>query len=510
MMFHQNRASSVLYSIAASDRHKPPYKQYSLGGFLKKGRFTLNCIFTFVIISMFLIGCGIKKNGVGDSSDNDADATPAAHIKEYAGNPIITSIFTADPSAHVWADGRIYIYASHDIDPSRGCDLMDRYHVFSSDDMVNWLDEGEILAADDVSWGRPEGGFMWAPDCAYKDGTYYFYYPHPSDTNWQDSWKIGVATSTDPKKDFVDQGYIDGVGGFAMIDPCVFIDDDGRAYLYYGGGGRLAGGELDDDMTSMKTDVVEIRGLKDFHEGAWVFKKDGTYYLVYPDNSPNGNKMHYATSTHPLGPYQYGDVILDSTGCDTSHGSVVLYKGQWYLFYHNQALSNNGTLRSMAVDLLEFDEQGHIKKVEQTRTGVANVGDGLPDHSISSTYSVTDAVLGNDAKLNTKYDESGDFVTLSKTVGSVTFNNVDGGDGGRAYVAIHYASGDNNISKISLTVNGKDYSLLNCFKTENNWYTFTGTTGLTVTLLPGETNAITLTGAESGVNVDEIQVSLLD
>ena len=82
-------------------------------------------------------------------------------------NPIIKSMYTADPSAHVWDDGRIYIYASHDTDPARGCDLMDRYHVFSSDNMVDWIDEGEILSSDDVEWGRPEGGFMWAPDAAY-------------------------------------------------------------------------------------------------------------------------------------------------------------------------------------------------------------------------------------------------------------------------------------------------------------------------------------------------------
>jgi hypothetical protein len=90
------------------------------------------------------------------------------------GNPFITSIYTADPSAHVWADGRLYVYPSRDIDPPRGCDLMDRYHVFSTADMVHWRDEGEILRASQVPWGRKEGGFMWAPDCAYKNGTYYF------------------------------------------------------------------------------------------------------------------------------------------------------------------------------------------------------------------------------------------------------------------------------------------------------------------------------------------------
>jgi len=113
-------------------------------------------------------------------------------------NPVITNMYTADPSAHVWKDGRLYVYPSHDIDPPRGCDLMDQYHVFSTDDMIHWTDHGEILRASQVPWGRPEGGFMWAPDCAYKNGTYYFYYPHPSGTKWNNTWKIGVATSKSP------------------------------------------------------------------------------------------------------------------------------------------------------------------------------------------------------------------------------------------------------------------------------------------------------------------------
>ena len=125
--------------------------------------------------------------------------------KATSQNPVITTIFTADPSAHVWEDGRVYVYASHDIDPPRGCDLMDKYHVYSSADMVHWQDEGEILSSDDVAWGRPEGGFMWAPDCAFKNGTYYFYYPHPSDSKWNNSWKIGVATSKKPTSEFKDQ-----------------------------------------------------------------------------------------------------------------------------------------------------------------------------------------------------------------------------------------------------------------------------------------------------------------
>ncbi len=82
----------------------------------------------------------------------------------------------------------------HDIDPARGCDLMDRYHVYSTDDMVNWRDEVKFSNAGQVEWGRKEGGFMWAPDCAYKNGTYYYYFTHPSETKWNNSWKIRVAT----------------------------------------------------------------------------------------------------------------------------------------------------------------------------------------------------------------------------------------------------------------------------------------------------------------------------
>src|SRR5580704_16131703 len=151
----------------------------------------------------------------------------------FGANPFITSIYTADPAAHVWSDGRLYVYASHDMDPPRGCDLMDRYHVFSTDDMAHWRDEGEILRSSQVPWSGPPGGFMWAPDCAYANGKYYFYFPHPSGpspANWNNTWKIGVATSLSPCRDFTPlTNYIQGIGGFAMIDPDVFVDPDGQA-----------------------------------------------------------------------------------------------------------------------------------------------------------------------------------------------------------------------------------------------------------------------------------------
>lgn len=284
-------------------------------------------------------------------------------------NPIITHMYTADPSAQVWDDGRLYIYASHDIAPPRGCDLMDRYHVFSTSDMIHWKDHGEILSSDDVGWGRSEGGFMWAPDCAYKDGIYYFYFPHPSGDGdqWNSTWKIGVATSDQPAGGFEVQGYIPGLE--SHIDPAVFIDDDGQAYFYYGGGGVCKGGKLKDNMMEIDGKMKDMEGLLDFHEATWVHKKGGVYYLSYSDNHDDGekhNRMRYATSDSPLGPWKHQGIYMDPTNSYTNHGSIVKYKEQWYSFYHTSSISDHDWLRSVCVDKLFYNPDGTIQKVKQT------------------------------------------------------------------------------------------------------------------------------------------------
>jgi len=110
-----------------------------------------------------------------------------------------SNMFTADPSAHVWQDGRLYVYPSTDI-KGTGYGKMDGYHVFSTDDMITWMDHGEIFHSRDLDWGIGSG-WMWAPDAATKNGTYYFYFPRPNGPT-KDSWKIGVATSKKPASDF--------------------------------------------------------------------------------------------------------------------------------------------------------------------------------------------------------------------------------------------------------------------------------------------------------------------
>jgi hypothetical protein len=426
-----------------------------------------------------------------------------------ADNPFITSIYTADPSAHVWSDGRLYVYPSRDIDPPRGCDLMDRYHVYSTDDMVTWRDEGEILRASQVPWGRPEGGFMWAPDCAYKDGKYYFYFPHPSGSKWNDTWKIGIATSDKPARGFTNAGFIPGVGGSSMIDPSVFVDTDGEAYLYFGGGSKCAEAKLKANMIEIDGAVRPVTGLEDFHEATRVFKRNGVYYLTYADNHPRHNRLRYATSSSPLGPWTSKGVYLDVNDCDTSHGSVVEYKGQWYAFYHNCSISHQGTLRSICVDLLNFDADGNIKLVVQTKTGVPSVGKAPAPNPQTVKYPAASAAAGNGASIvANSAAASGQCVHNLHGQGAfMKFDAVDGGAaGGQATLDIRFAAAGD--AKLHLSVNGDDYSFINTLST-GGWGNFTGDSSLTVPLKPGKKNVVEFTGGHNGVDVDYMTVTPL-
>jgi hypothetical protein len=317
------------------------------------------------------------------------------------GNPIVRDIYTADPSAHVWGDGRLYIYPSHDIDPPNGCDRMDKYHVYSTDDMINWTDHGQILEASQVPWDVPitnastNATFMWAPDCAYKNGKYYFYFPHPAGPTWNDTWRIGIAVSDHPASDFtvlpqplegttvswIENGQT--ITAPALIDPCIFIDDDNQVYFYMGGGAHCFGGKLKDNMIEVDGELQQMAGLYDFHEATWVFKRNGIYYLTYADNHSGGNQLRYAISSNPLGPWTHKGVYLGSTSSDTNHGSVVEFNGQWWAFYHTADLSGMGSLRSMCVDSLFFNQDGTIKMVKQTKD------QGSPYQNVTKTVPCT-------------------------------------------------------------------------------------------------------------------------
>ena len=234
-------------------------------------------------------------------------------------NPIITGQFTADPTARVF-EGKIYMYPSHDIpsvithhDGSAWFSMPD-YHVFSSEDLASWTDHGVILRQEDVPWGKPDAYAMWAPDCVQKDGKYYFYFPDAPAAGW--GFGIGVAVSDKPAGPFVPQEKpIQGVAG---IDPCVLVDDDGKAYIYWSGMG-LRGCRLADNMLELEGEQVRLDEPlpEGFKEGPFAFKHNGRYYLTYPWVRKDTEALAYAMSDNPLGPFEYKGIIMKEspTGC---------------------------------------------------------------------------------------------------------------------------------------------------------------------------------------------------
>lgn len=294
-----------------------------------------------------------------------------------AQNPFITNQFTADPTARVFG-GRVYVYPSHDIPcgPGRGrigwfC--MEDYHVFSSANLTDWTDHGVIVTQNKVPWVQPDSYNMWAPECVERGGKYYFYFPStPRDTTGGKGFRIGVAVADKPTGPFVPQpAPIAGVRG---IDPNVLIDRDGQAYLYWSQG-NIYGAKLEANMRELASEPQTLgelptQGLK---EGPYVFERNGIYYLTYPHVANKTERLEYATSTSPLGPFTVRGVIMDEspTGCWTNHHSITQFQNQWYLFYHHNDLSPKfDKNRSIRIDSLAFAADGSINKVQPTLRGV--------------------------------------------------------------------------------------------------------------------------------------------
>jgi beta-xylosidase len=314
--------------------------------------------------------------------------------------PLVTHIYTADPSAHVF-EGKIYIYPSHDLDHD-GPDndngdqyKMEDYHVFSMEDVdAPCVDHGEALHMKNVPWVSKQ---MWAPDAAYKNGTYYLYFPARDKDG---RFRLGVATSKNPAGPFTPEP--DYIPGSFSIDPAVFVDDDGRSYIYFGGlwGGQLekwqtgefvadAAGpsgdepalgprvaELTDDMLSFKDKSQEIKILDEngnpitagdeerrYFEGPWMHKYNGYYYLSYSTGTTH--YLVYAIGTSPTGPFTYKGRILEPVIGWTTHHSILQFKDKWYLFYHDASLSGGvNHKRCIKYTELKYNPDGTIQTIK--------------------------------------------------------------------------------------------------------------------------------------------------
>jgi len=293
-----------------------------------------------------------------------------------AQNPIIRDQFSADPTARVF-NGKVYVYPSHDIRAPENFArkdwfCMEDYHVFSSTDLTDWTDLGVIVSQDKVPWVNATSYSMWAPDCIEKNGKYYFYFPANVKPGLGKGFGIGAAVADNPSGPFIPQPEpIKNVNG---IDPCVFIDKDGQAYIYYSLN-RIFAAKLKENMLELATEPVVIGDLptKGLVEGPYLFERNGIYYMTYPHVQNKTERLEYAISNNPLGPFKVTGVIMDEspTGCWTNHHSFIEYNGQWYLFYHHNDYSPKfDKNRSARIDSLFFNSDGTIIKVIPTLRGV--------------------------------------------------------------------------------------------------------------------------------------------
>jgi hypothetical protein len=346
-------------------------------------------------VAALIVSCNNEKKDPSPAEKNDVTT---GQKKEYLSQPLVSHIYTADPSAHVF-NGRIYIYPSHDTatgtkeDDLGGHFDMRDYRVLSMDSVGGPVtDHGVGLDIKDVPWA---GRQMWAPDAAYANGKYYLYFPVK---NKQDVFQVGVATSDKPEGPFVAEKK--PIKNSYSIDPCVFKDDDGTFYMYFGGiwGGQLqkwpnnkyndtlqnkkAGdiadlprmAKLNKDMKSFAEPVKEIKivdkegkvfGEKDndkrFFEAAWVFKYNGKYYFTY--STGDTHNLCYAIGDNPYGPFTYQGIFLNPVEGWTNHHSIVQASGKWWLFYHDVQLSGKTHLRNVKVTELKFNADGTIPTI---------------------------------------------------------------------------------------------------------------------------------------------------
>ncbi|MBO4414798.1 MAG: glycoside hydrolase family 43 protein [Lachnospiraceae bacterium] len=297
----------------------------------------------------------------------------------FASNPIIKSLYTADPAPMVYGD-TLYLYTTHDEDRLvNHFYTMNNWHCYSTKNMTDWTDHGEIFSLDDISWAD---GRAWAPQCIERNGKFYLYCPvHKAGGGMA----IAVGVSENPAGPFKDLGYpLIDEGDWNDIDPTVFIDDDGQAYLYFGNP-ELRYVLLNEDMISYdqnigigKIPMTEEAFSKGSHmsgtsygEGPWFYKRNGKYYMVYAafagekdDGKHHNEHLAYSTSDSPTGPWVYGGVLMEESGTFTNHPGIADFKGHSYLFYHTGDLPGGNLFhRSVCVAEFKYNEDGSIDTI---------------------------------------------------------------------------------------------------------------------------------------------------
>lgn len=306
--------------------------------------------------------------------------TFAAPAVTYADNPLAQNVYTADPAPMVY-DGTLYLYTSHDKDNSDYFYMPD-WQCYSTTDMQNWTHHGTVLSDTDFSFAEKDTA--WAAQCIERNGKFYMYCPLSNASGG--GRVIGVAVSDSPTGPFKDAIGKPLLGpDWDFIDPTVFIDDDGQAYLFFGNP-QLYYVKLNEDMISYSGDIQKVDMSNGFGkssdsesrtgalytEGPWFYKRGDTYYMLYAAEGIPEN-ISYSTSKSPTGPWTYRGVIMpkgETGAAFTNHCGVTDYKGHSYFFYHNQRLPGGGGFnRSVAVEEFSYKSDGSFPIINMSEKG---------------------------------------------------------------------------------------------------------------------------------------------
>lgn len=394
--------------------------------------------------------------------------------KLKADNPIVQTNYTADP-APMMHNGTVYLYTSHDEDITvKNFFTMNDWRCYSTTDMVNWTDHGAILSYKVFEWSR---GDAWAGQCIYRNGKFYYYLP----VNQKNGGNaIGVAVSDSPTGPFKDAIGKPLLTGYGYIDPTVFIDDDGQAYLYWGNP-NLWHVKLNEDMITYNQEFGIIKeDLKDdnfgyrskkidnrtasYEEGPWLFKHNSLYYLLYPAGGVPEH-LAYSTAKSITGPWTYGDTIMHvikEGGAFTNHPGYIEFKGKSYLFYHNAALPGGGGFkRSVCIEPFTFNADGSIPLIDPTKEGVTKSAANL-----NPFVRVEAETIAWEEGIETAKDEKkGVYVTNISNGDYIKVRSVDFGTGASKFKA-HVASVLQG-GKIEIHIDAKNGSLFGTLDIKN-------------------------------------------
>jgi arabinoxylan arabinofuranohydrolase len=348
-----------------------------------------------------------------------------------ADNPIVQTNYTADPAPLVH-EGKLYVYTSHDEDVTvNNFYTMNDWRLYSTEDMVNWTDHGSPAGLRSFSWGTDSA---WAPHGIARNGQFYLYVPLNNNTGG----RIGVGVSDNVAGPFTDPlGRDLAQSPSSDIDPSVFIDDDGQAYMYWGNA-TLNYVRLNEDMISYSGAPTAV-ALPGFTEGPWFYKRQSLYYMIYAGMGGATEKISYATSDSPTGPWNTRGDIMGSGSTFTNHAGVVDYKGHSYFFYHNSALpGGNDFKRSVCVEEFSYAADGSIPQLTMSANGPDAIATLNPFEQVEaetiafSSGLKTEACDDTGAGLNVTQISAGDYIKVK---------NVDFLDGVTSFEARVSSSG---------------------------------------------------------------------